>query len=120
MASKREVLLLIAKRAREDSSFFHKLVVDPTAALTDVEGVDPETVRALAASSLPNFLSSFLAGAVNLVRCDPTCGEGSCSYTCGPLSCDDTCVSSTCGQTCGPNSSCGHTIGILEPISFRG
>ena len=116
MAPKREVLLQIAKRAQEDSSFFHKLVFDPTAALTDVVGVDPETVKALSASNLPNFLSSFLAGVVNLDRCDPTCGEGSCSYTCGPLSCDDTCVSGTCGQTCGPNSSCGHTIGIRAPI----
>jgi hypothetical protein len=113
MPSKRETLLLIAKRAQEDSSFFHKLVFDPTAALADVEGVDRETVTALAASRLPDFLGSFLAGAVKLNRCDPTCGEGSCSYTCGPLSCDDTCVTGTCGQTCGPNSSCVHTIGVF-------
>jgi hypothetical protein len=116
MPSKREVLLTIAKRAREDSSFFHKLVFDTTAALADVEGVDRGTVTALAASRLPDFLSSFLAGAVSLSRCDPTCGEGSCSYTCGPLSCDHTCVSGTCGETCGPNSSCGHTIGVLGRV----
>jgi len=116
MPSKREALLLIAKRAREDSSFFHKLVFDPTAALADVEGVDRGAVTALAASRLPDFLSSFLASAVILERCDPTCGPGSCSYTCGPLSCDHTCVSSTCGETCGQNSSCGHTFGVLGRV----
>jgi len=114
MPSKREALLLIAKRAREDPSFFHKLVFDPTAALADVEGVDRGTVTALAASRLPDFLSSFLASAVNLEGCEPTCGPGSCSQTCGPLSCGITCLRDTCSGTC--DSSCVHTMSVVARV----
>ena len=98
----------LMEKPKRDPAFFHALFHDPDKAV--------ELLGKQATPQIKRFvygldLDALIFRDVMMVGCIvETCGEQSCSYTCGSRSCHDTCQKS-CSNTC--NNSCGHTTGVM-------
>lgn len=106
----REALESVLQRARDDAAFFHKLVFDPDAILSQLP--DNRQLKAAIYGINPSTLLSLgeQPGPIEPRQCSTTCGSGSCQNTCGEASCGTTC-SSSCHGTCG--LSCGATTHLV-------
>src|SRR5437879_5540100 len=74
------VLNLIIGRAKRDPGFFHRLVFEPEKALKDI----PELTSADRSAIVAIKPEEFFIGGLNIAaECGDTCGDRSCSRTCG-------------------------------------
>src|ERR1043166_9494353 len=98
-------LELLIKRARENASFFHSLVFNPSS----IEDLD-QTIKEKIGTINPSQLIAHIIGSRHF-KCDENyTSSGPCGGTCGGRTCNVTCTEDSCGRTC--DDSCGYTTDI--------
>jgi hypothetical protein len=112
MATRREMLEELVRRARSDPSFFHQLVFKPEEVLGKLDFLDRRE-KGMILALAPEDVIAGLAGLIvnpggGVAECTVSCNN-SCTNTCDS-SCGDTCHSS-CQDTCG-SGSCGKTSNL--------
>jgi hypothetical protein len=109
MATRREMLEELVKRARSDPSFFHQLVFKPEEVLGKLDFLDRREKGMILTIAAEDVIAGLAGLFVNpgggVAACGDTCGSGSCTNTCDS-SCGHTCGQS-CDDTC--HGSCGNT-----------